>query len=67
MPALYPARDADVVHRRQHLGFRIEAVEADQRGIGPQLATLQAAAVSTQGQPVEEGGEVVVRHGGWLS
>ena len=57
----------DVVHRRQHLGFRIEAVETNQRRIGPQLATLQAAAVSTQGQPVEEGGEVVVRHGGWLS
>ena len=61
---LHIPMSADVVHRSQHFGFGREAVEANQRRIGPQLATLKAAAVCAQRQPVEEGGEVVVRHGG---
>ena len=63
-PGLHVPLATDVVDGGQHFGFGCEAVDADQRRIGPQLAPLQAAAVGAQGQPVKEGGKVVVRHGG---
>ena len=63
-PGLHVPLAADVVDGGQHFGFGRVTVDADQCRIGPQLAPLQAAAVGAQGQPVKEGGEVVVRHGG---